>query len=121
MVTRSCSATCRCASSFATSTAFRTPGGLQLPPGRDDGSMGPRGPARHAGGVPSTALPPKLERRSREVAVFSVAAALAFAHAVDDAFLAGLGTHTLAGVIALAATVAAVLGFPSLRPGVRTA
>src|SRR3954468_5081568 len=71
--------------------------------------------------MPIIASPRGLHRRSGEVLVFAVAAALALAHALDDAFLAGLGTHTLAGVVALAATVAAVVAFPSLRPGVRAA
>jgi pimeloyl-ACP methyl ester carboxylesterase len=64
--------------------------------------------------------------RSAEAVVFSIAAALALAHAFDDAFLlpgAGVpvGQHALAAAIALVATVAAVVGFPSLRPGLRAA
>jgi uncharacterized protein len=83
--------------------------------------MGERLGGRHAARVPSTSSRPRLRRRSREAVVFSVAAALALAHAFDDAFLAGLGTHALAGAVALAATLAAVAAFPSLRPGVRAA
>src|SRR4051794_41870736 len=83
--------------------------------------MGRRPRGRHAAGVPSTSSRPRLRRRSREAVVFSVAAALALAHAFDAAFLAGLGTHALASAVALAPTVAAVAAFPSLRPGVRAA
>ena len=47
-------------------------------------------------------------------------------HALDDAFLhrgagLGLGQHALAGAIALAASIAGLLAFPSLRPGLRAA
>jgi dienelactone hydrolase len=81
---------------------------------------------RHAARVPSTSSRPRLRRRSREAVVFSAAAALALAHAFDDAFLlpgadVGLGQHALAAAIALISTVAAVVAFPSLRPGVRAA
>ena len=58
--------------------------------------------------------------------MFSVAAVLALAHAFDDALLlpgAGvpLTRHALALAIALAATVAAIVRFESMRPGVRAA
>lgn len=58
--------------------------------------------------------------------MFSVAAALALVHAFDDAFLlpgtgVPVGQHALAAAIALVATVAALVGFPSLRPGLRAA
>jgi uncharacterized protein len=64
--------------------------------------------------------------RSPEAAVFAAAVALALVHAIDDAFVhrgpgLGLGQHALAGLIAIAAGVAAVLAFPSLRPGLRAA
>ena len=64
--------------------------------------------------------------RDRSHLVFTIAAAVAMAHALDDAFLlpgAGvpLTQHALAAAIALVSTVAAVLSFPSLRPGVRAA
>jgi alpha-beta hydrolase superfamily lysophospholipase len=64
--------------------------------------------------------------RSSEALVFSVAAVLALAHALDDAFLLpGAGVpvtqHALAAAIALVSTLAAVASFPSLRPGVRAA
>src|SRR5215211_4752141 len=62
-----------------------------------------------------------IRRRSGEALVFAAATGLALVHALDDAFLAGLGPHTLAGVVALVASVAAVVAFPSLRPGVRAA
>jgi dienelactone hydrolase len=67
-----------------------------------------------------------VRARSTEALVFSVAAALALVHALDDAFLlpgsgVPLTQHALAAAIALVATVAAVLTFPSLRPGVRAA
>jgi uncharacterized protein len=67
-----------------------------------------------------------VRARSTEALVFSVAAALALVHALDDAFLlpgsgVPLTQHALAAGIALVATVAAVLAFPSLRPGVRAA
>lgn len=56
--------------------------------------------------------------------MFSAAAAVALLHALDDAFLLPGGgvpitQHALAAAIALVATVAAVAGFPSLRPGLR--
>jgi len=65
-------------------------------------------------------------RYSTEALVFGAATALALVHALDDAFVhrgpgLGLGQHALAGAIALAASVAGVLAFPSLRPGLRTA
>jgi poly(3-hydroxybutyrate) depolymerase len=58
--------------------------------------------------------------------IFTVATLLVLVHALDDAFVhrgAGLdlGQHALAGAIALAATVAGLLAFPSLRPGLRAA
>jgi dienelactone hydrolase len=67
-----------------------------------------------------------VRARSTEALVFSVAAALALVHALDDAFLlpgpgVPLTQHALAAGIALVATVAAVATFPSLRPGVRAA
>jgi hypothetical protein len=65
-----------------------------------------------------------LRTRSTEAVVFSTAAVLALAHAVDDALLlpgAGvpLTRHGLALAIALAATVAAIVSFDRLRPGAR--
>jgi uncharacterized protein len=65
-------------------------------------------------------------RRSGEALVFTGALALALVHALDDAFVhrgpgLGLGQHALAGLIAVAASVAGVLAFPSLRPGLRAA
>ena len=64
--------------------------------------------------------------RSGEAAVFAAAVALALVHALDDAFVhrgagLGLGQHALAGLIALAAGVAAVAAFPRLRAGLRAA
>src|SRR3954447_3382289 len=61
---------------------------------------------------------------STEAVVFSTAAVLALGHAFDDALLlpgAGvpLTRHALALAIALAATVAAIVRFDSMRPGVR--
>ena len=61
-----------------------------------------------------------------EAVVFSAAAVLALAHAFDDALLlpgAGvpLTRHALALAIAVVATVAAIVSFDSLRPGVRAA
>jgi uncharacterized protein len=58
--------------------------------------------------------------------IFTVATLAALVHAVDDAFVnrgpgLGLGQHALAGAIALAAGIAALLAFPSLRPGLRAA
>jgi hypothetical protein len=58
--------------------------------------------------------------------IFTVATLAALVHAVDDAFVnrgpgLGLGQHALAGAIALAAAIAGVLAFPSLRPGLRAA
>jgi hypothetical protein len=62
--------------------------------------------------------------RSGEAAVFAVATALALVHALDDAFVhrgpgLGIGQHALAGLIAIAAGIAGVVAFPSLRPGLR--
>jgi uncharacterized protein len=63
-------------------------------------------------------------RLTGEAAVFAAATALALVHALDDAFVhrgpgLGLGQHALAGLIALVAGIAAVVAFPSLRPGLR--
>jgi uncharacterized protein len=73
-----------------------------------------------------TRIASAVRSRSAEARVFSLAAALALVHAFDDAFLlpgagVGIGQHALAFGIALVATVAAVVTFPSLRPGVRAA
>jgi pimeloyl-ACP methyl ester carboxylesterase len=62
----------------------------------------------------------------RATAVFTAAAAVALVHALDDAFVhrgagLGLGQHAPAGLIALAATIAAIAAFPRSRPGVRAA
>jgi dienelactone hydrolase len=67
-----------------------------------------------------------IRKRSAEAVVFSAAAALALAHAFDDAFLLPRGgvpvtQHALAAGIALVATVLAIVRFESLRPGVRAA
>ena len=64
--------------------------------------------------------------RSREAGVFAAATLLALVHAIDDAFVhrgpgLPLGQHALAGAIAIAAAVAGVAAFPSLRPGLRAA
>jgi len=66
----------------------------------------------------------RVRNRSSEAVVFSAAAVLALAHAFDDALLlpgAGvpLTRHLLALAIAVVATVAAVVSFDSMRPGVR--
>lgn len=66
----------------------------------------------------------RVRNRSLEALVFSAAAVLALAHAFDDALLlpgAGvpLTRHALALAIALAATVAAIFSFDSMRPGAR--
>jgi alpha-beta hydrolase superfamily lysophospholipase len=58
--------------------------------------------------------------------VFAAATAVALVHALDDAFVhrgpgLELGQHALAGLVALAAAVTAVLAFPALRPGARAA
>ena len=63
---------------------------------------------------------------TRQAVVFTSATALALVHALDDAFVhrgagLGLGQHALAGLIAVAATVAAIAAFPRVRPGVRAA
>jgi uncharacterized protein len=75
---------------------------------------------------PLTRIASRIRARSAEALVFSVAAAVALLHALDDAFLlpapgVPLTQHALAAGIALASTVAAVVAFPSLRPGVRAA
>ena len=64
--------------------------------------------------------------RTGEALVFAVATVLILVHALDDAFLhrgpgLGISQHALAGGISAAACVAAVLAFPSLRPGLRSA
>jgi hypothetical protein len=64
--------------------------------------------------------------RTGEPLVFALATLLVLAHALDDAFVhrgpgLGLGQHALAGAIALAASLAGLLAFPSLRPGLRAA
>jgi hypothetical protein len=64
--------------------------------------------------------------RTGEPFVFALATLLVLVHALDDAFVhrgpgLGLGQHALAGAIALAASIAALLAFPSLRPGLRAA
>ena len=64
--------------------------------------------------------------RTGEPLVFVLATLLVLAHALDDAFVhrgagLGLGQHALAGAIALAASIAGLLAFPSLRPGLRAA
>jgi uncharacterized protein len=64
--------------------------------------------------------------RSGEPLVFGLATLLVLVHALDEAFLhrgpgLGLGQHALAGAIALAASIAGLLAFPSLRPGLRAA
>ena len=63
---------------------------------------------------------------NRETIVFRGATAVALVHALDDAFLdrqpgVDLSQHALAAVISLAGGVAAMVAFPRLRPGVRTA
>jgi len=62
--------------------------------------------------------------RTPEALVFAGATAAALGHALDDAFVhrgpgLGLGQHALAGTIALVGAIAAVVAFPSLRPGLR--
>ena len=64
--------------------------------------------------------------RTPEALVFAGATAAALVHALDDAFVhrgpgLGLGQHALAGAIALVGAIAAVVAFPSLRPGLRAA
>jgi hypothetical protein len=61
-----------------------------------------------------------------ETAVFRCATAIALVHALDDAFVhrqpgVDPGQHALAAVISLTAGVAAIVGFPRLRPGFRAA
>jgi fermentation-respiration switch protein FrsA (DUF1100 family) len=63
---------------------------------------------------------------SIEARVFGAATLVALVHAVDDAFVhrgpgLGIGQHALAGAIAIAAAVAGIAVFPSLRPGLRAA
>jgi uncharacterized protein len=65
-------------------------------------------------------------RRSAESVVFTVATVLILVHALDDAFVhrgagLGLGQHALAATLSVAAGVAGILAFPSLRPGLRAA
>jgi pimeloyl-ACP methyl ester carboxylesterase len=93
----------------------------------------PSTPRRHAGGARAardralrSGAAPVSRPGSGEPLVFGLATVLLLVHALDDAFVhrgpgLGLGQHALAGAIALAAGVAAVLAFPSLRPGLRAA
>ena len=58
--------------------------------------------------------------------VFSIAVLVALVHALDDAFVhrgagLGLGQHALAGLVALASAIAAIVVFPRLRPGLQAA
>jgi uncharacterized protein len=58
--------------------------------------------------------------------VFSIAVLVALVHALDDAFVhrgagLGLGQHALAGLLALASAIAAIVAFPRLRPGLQAA
>jgi predicted anti-sigma-YlaC factor YlaD len=58
--------------------------------------------------------------------VFVIATLVALVHAMDDAFVhrgpgLGLGQHALAGLVALAAGVGAIVLFPRLRPGLQAA
>jgi len=67
-----------------------------------------------------------VRSRSREALVFTGATAVALLHGLDDAFLlpgpgVPLGQHALAAAIAVVLSVAAVLAFPRMRPGVRAA
>jgi len=83
-------------------------------------------PPRPASPATRLAAAVRSRARSAEWLVFSVAALLAVVHALDDAFLlpgagVGLGRHALAAAIAVVSSVAAVVAFPSLRPGVRAA
>ena len=62
--------------------------------------------------------------RGWETAVFRGATAVALLHALDDAFLnrqpgVDWDQHALAAAISLAVGVAAMIGFPRLRPGLR--
>jgi uncharacterized protein len=64
--------------------------------------------------------------RTGEVRVFVIATALILVHALDDAFVhrgpgLGIGQHALAAGLSAGACVVAVLAFPSLRPGLRSA
>src|SRR3954471_14976209 len=64
--------------------------------------------------------------RGREYHVFAAATAVAVLHAVDDAWLSrqpgvGVGQHALAGMISLAAGIAAIVAFARLRAGCRAA
>lgn len=68
----------------------------------------------------------RVRARSTEALVFGGAAALALAHAFDDALLLpGAGVpitqHALALAVALVATVLAVVRFDAMRPGLRAA
>ena len=67
-----------------------------------------------------------VRARSAEAFVFSAATAVALLHALDDAFLlpgpgVPLGQHALAAAIAVVASIAAIVAFPRLRPGLRSA
>jgi uncharacterized protein len=60
------------------------------------------------------------------IRVFRIAVLVALVHALDDAFVHrgpgyGLGQHALAGAIAVASAIAAIVMFPRLRPGLRAA
>jgi uncharacterized protein len=75
---------------------------------------------------PLTRIARRLRARPTEALVFTAASVFALLHAFDDAFLlprpgVPVTQHALAAAIALAATLAAVIAFPLLRPGVRAA
>lgn len=62
--------------------------------------------------------------RSREWLVFTGATGVGLLHALDDAFInrqpgVPIGEHALAGLISVAAALAAIAAFPRLRPGLR--
>jgi fermentation-respiration switch protein FrsA (DUF1100 family) len=68
----------------------------------------------------------RMDHRSREALVFSVATAVGLLHALDDAFFhrqpgVGVGQHALAAAVSLAVGVGAIYVFPTLRPALRSA
>ncbi len=96
---------------------------LRRPARRAADAPSPTGRRAGPGGRRGRSGAPRLGRRTREALLFTGATAIAAAHGLDDAFLGrqpGVGgDHLGAAVVATALALAAVAGFPFLRPGLR--
>jgi poly(3-hydroxybutyrate) depolymerase len=74
----------------------------------------------------TTTTPLRIQRRSREALVFSVATAVALLHALDDAFSGRqpgvpLGQHAVIAAVSVLAAIGAIWCFGGLRPALRSA